>query len=69
MARYSVNDILKFVDEEECINDVVTNGSDDELDCEDDRYATVMLYNVNIHYWKKNRKQLNIFYYYSIRII
>ena len=50
MARYSVNDILKFVDEEECINDVVTNGSDDELDCEDDRYATVMLYNVNIHY-------------------
>ena len=48
MARYSVNDILKFLDEEECINDVVTNESDDELDCEDDRYATVMLYNVNI---------------------
>ena len=51
MAKYSVNDVLEFLDEEECINEVVTNGSDDELDYEDDRYATVMLYNVNItHY-------------------
>ena len=42
MARYSVNDVLGFLDEEECINEVVTNGSDDKLDYEDDRYATVI---------------------------
>ena len=39
MAKFSVNEVLDFLDEDGCINEVITNGSDDEFEFEDDRYA------------------------------
>ena len=37
MARYTANEILVMLDQEECMNEVITNGSDEEFEYEKDR--------------------------------